>query len=153
MQAYPQATPLHVGEALAGAVHAVHDEPHVAMSMLLTHTPPHRWKPALHAKPHVVPSHVVVALAGAGAQGAHRVPHELVLVLLRHRPPQRWNPGLHVKPQMPAAHVAVALTGALQAVVQLPQKAGSVVVFTHCVPHRVGVVPEQPLEHEYTPPD
>jgi hypothetical protein len=46
----PQLTPLHVGEELAGAVHAEHDEPQLATLVLSTHAPPHSWKPALQSK-------------------------------------------------------------------------------------------------------
>lgn len=40
---------------------------------------PHLWKPALQVKPHEVPSHVAVPLAGA-PHGVQDVPHEEMLV-------------------------------------------------------------------------
>jgi hypothetical protein len=39
----PQLVPSHVAVEFAGGVHAEHDEPHVAVALLLTHTPPQLW--------------------------------------------------------------------------------------------------------------
>jgi hypothetical protein len=61
LQVIPQRTPSQVGVALAVAVHAVHDVPHDAGSVLLTHMPAQRWKPVSHAKPQLVPSQVALA--------------------------------------------------------------------------------------------
>jgi hypothetical protein len=39
----PQVVPLHVGVALAGAVHGVHDAPQVAMLVLAAQLLPQVW--------------------------------------------------------------------------------------------------------------
>jgi len=82
--------PSHVADELAGGAQGAHDVvPQLLVLLLLTHTPAHRWKPALQLKPHETPSHVAVAFAG-GAHGVHEAPHEAVLVLLEHAAPQVW---------------------------------------------------------------
>ena len=66
MQVKPHATPSHEAVAFAGgAAHGEQAAPHVAMLLLSTHTPLHKWKPPLHVNPQLVPSHVAVPFAGA----------------------------------------------------------------------------------------
>jgi len=76
-----------------GAGHAEHRAPHEVTLVLLTHAPPQTWNPALHAKPHDVPSHVAVAFAGA-AHPVQDAPQVVTAVLLTHVPPQSWSPTL-----------------------------------------------------------
>jgi hypothetical protein len=38
-----QLVPSHVGVALAGAGHALHDAPQLAVELLLAHAPPQLW--------------------------------------------------------------------------------------------------------------
>jgi hypothetical protein len=44
----PQFVPSHVGDALAGGTHALHDAPQLSTDVLLAHAAPHWWKPELH---------------------------------------------------------------------------------------------------------
>jgi hypothetical protein len=43
LHVYPQLVPLHVGCALAGVGHGVHDVPHELIEPLLSHALPHWW--------------------------------------------------------------------------------------------------------------
>ena len=75
----------------AGIAHATHeDEPHVATELLLTQTPPHRWYPTLHVKPHDTPSHVEVEFAGIAHATHDDVPHDETALLLTQAPLHRW---------------------------------------------------------------
>lgn len=58
--------PLHVGTALAGATHGVHEAPQVVTSALLTHWAPHAWKPLLHSNLHALCIHLTWPFATAG---------------------------------------------------------------------------------------
>jgi hypothetical protein len=81
LQDIPQLVPSHVGLALAVVVHAVHEAPQLAVSVLLTQALPQRWYPALHTKPQPVVPHVAVAFAGA-VQCVQVAPHAVASVLL-----------------------------------------------------------------------
>lgn len=85
-QTTTQAPLVQVTEPFAGATHVVHEGPQ-ASTPLARQTPPHSWKPALHAMPHELPLQVALPLGGTG-QGLHRLPHEFTLLLAAHRPPQ-----------------------------------------------------------------
>ncbi len=109
-----------------GVGHGVQEvAPQVATSVLLTQALPQRWNPELHAKSHVVPSHVAVAFAGT-MHGEQDVPHDVTLVLFAHElpvpPPHKWNPVLHVKPHDVPSHVGVALGGVGHGEQLRPQK-------------------------------
>lgn len=55
--------------------------PHVRLALLLTHRPPQRWKPALHAGTQLPRAlHVTLPLAGA-VHTVQVLPHELIFVL------------------------------------------------------------------------
>jgi len=85
----PHVVPSHEAVAFTGGEHGEHDAPHVAIELLDTHAPAHRWKPELHVNPQRMPSHVGVAFAGA-VHGPHDVPHVDTLESLAHAMPQRW---------------------------------------------------------------
>jgi hypothetical protein len=96
---------------------------------------------------------VEAALAG----GRQTLPHEPqlseLLVVLTSQPlvatrSQSPKPALHAKPQAPAAQVARALAGAVQALVQRPQLARSVLVLVQAPPQEV-----PPPGHAHTPPE
>jgi len=70
----------------------------------------------LHTKPHDVPSHVAVALAGAVHGVQDVVPHDAVLELLAQAAPQVWKPTLQANPHDTPSHVAVEFAGGEQAV-------------------------------------
>src|SRR5262249_47296436 len=90
LHASPHDTPSHVAPAFAGALHAVHDPPHVCGLTLLAHALPHAWKPALHAKRHCPEAHDAVAFMTSGqrvlqppqwvtlvCRSTHWVPHRV----------------------------------------------------------------------------
>jgi hypothetical protein len=79
----------------------------------------------LQAKPHVAPSQVGTALAGA-VQGVHDEPQVAGLLLLAQAPLQLWKLALQAKPQAPPAQVGVALGGAAQTLPHEPQLVTSV---------------------------
>jgi len=126
--------PLHAADPFAGIGQGVHEPPHVSGSALLTHAPPQRWKPALQAKPQLVPSHVADAFVGGAGHGAHDAPHEATLAFDAHEAPHAWKPVLHAKPQLVASHVALALSGGEQGLHDAPQV--MVLAFdAHAAPH------------------
>ena len=137
---------------LAGTGHAVHDVPHVAGELSATHTPLHRWKPALHAKPHTPAVQVAVALAGAGAHAVHDAPHVSGSASLTHAPAHRWKPALHAKPHTLAVHVGVALATLGQIMPQAPQFSGSVVGSTQLVPQASGAGDTHEAMHDAVVP-
>lgn len=77
--------PSQVAVEWAGGVQGAQEAPQVAVAVLLTQAPLHAWKPLLHVKPQLVPSHVAVPLATVG-QAVQLDPHEPVLLLARHAP-------------------------------------------------------------------
>ena len=85
----PQFVPSQVAVPFEGTLHAEHELPQFATLLLATHAAPHRWKPVLHVKSHVVPLHVEVALAG-GTHGVHEPPQVATLALLAHAPAHAW---------------------------------------------------------------
>ena len=102
----PHAPPPHVAcPAPLGTVHTVHAAPHCVASASAAHALPHLWKPALHAKPQLVPSHVAYPFAGV-PHGVHDVPHVSGLALSAHALPHAWYPELHANPHALDAHVA-----------------------------------------------
>jgi hypothetical protein len=131
----PQLVPSHVPTALAGTVHAVHEAPHVAGELLLTHAPAHSWNPALHVKPQLVPSHVAVASDGA-VQGVHDdVPHDAGEEFAAHVFPQTWYPALHVRPHVLAAQTGCPLASPGQTLPHEEQLFASLVVSVHLPAH------------------
>ena len=87
MHAKPQDAPSHVDVAfMGGAEHAEQLVPHDVTAVFETHWPLHRCVPATQVKPHVVPSHVAVELAG-GMHGAQLPPHEPGSLFERHNAP------------------------------------------------------------------
>lgn len=130
----PQVDPSHVGVAFAGGVQAMHDPPHVAVSVLLAHALPHAWKPVLHEKPHTVPSHADAPFAGA-KHGVQSPPQFETSVLLTHIPPQRWNPVLQTNPQLTPSHVAVAFAGGAAHGVQVIPHAARLVLLMQTPAH------------------
>jgi hypothetical protein len=66
----------------------------------LTQAPEHGLSPPLHEKPHEVPSHVSVAVAGGDGQAEQLVPQELIDVLLTHVPPQVCEPVGQAQPPL-----------------------------------------------------
>jgi hypothetical protein len=70
-----------VAVPLVGAAQAVQAVvPQLLMLVFDTHAVPHKWKPELHVKPHVVPLQVAVAFAG-GVHGVQNVPQVRMLEL------------------------------------------------------------------------
>ncbi len=64
--------PSQVAVALAGAAHGEQDDPHVAVALLLTQTPPQLWWPALQAETvHAPDEHAAVA-SGSKQPRPHR---------------------------------------------------------------------------------
>lgn len=70
----PHAPPVHVAEPPVGTLHGVHDPPQLAMSVLLTHFVPQRWKPLPHWSEQLPETQMGVPLAPA-AQATHVAPH------------------------------------------------------------------------------
>jgi len=90
----------------------------------------------VHAKPHAVPSHVVVARATT-MQGVQAVgPHDVVLRSLTHAPAQRWNPALQTNPHEVPLHVAEASAGIGQAVHAVEPQLAVLASDTHTPPQR-----------------
>lgn len=82
--------PSQVAVPLAGVAHGVHDDvPQLSGSVLLTQRLPQRWKPALHVKPHDVPSQVATEFAG-GTHAEHDAPQFAIDVLFTHAAPHWW---------------------------------------------------------------
>jgi hypothetical protein len=82
--------PSQVAEPFVGTAHAVHDVvPQLPIEPFETQAPPHRWNPLLHWNPHVVPSHVAIALAGA-VHGVQEVPQLATAVFEAQAFPQAW---------------------------------------------------------------
>lgn len=122
--------PVQVAVAPEGAVHGVHDVPHVCGLVSSAQPAPHAWNPPLHdqAQAKVEPegAHDAVALAG-GVQGVQEEPQVATLVSSAQADPQAWKPELHAQPQDPEPeHVALALAGAVQGVQDEPQLCGLV---------------------------
>lgn len=70
-----QAVPSQVTEPPVGFWHAVHEVvPQLPTSLLLTHLPPHRWYPVLHASAQFPPTHCAVPFTSVG-QAVHAIPH------------------------------------------------------------------------------
>jgi hypothetical protein len=120
-----QLVPLQVAVALAGGLHGVHREPHVATLVFDTHCPEHACIPAMQVKPQLVPLQVAVALAG-GAHGVQLVaPHEVTSVFATHDAPQRWNPGSQVKSHWPEVHAGCWCAAAGHTSHRAPQLVGA----------------------------
>jgi len=67
--------PKQVTEPPVGFWHAVHEVvPQLPTSLLLTHLPPHRWYPVLHASAQFPPTHCAVPFTSVG-QAVHAIPH------------------------------------------------------------------------------
>jgi hypothetical protein len=77
LQLNAQAVPLHVAVPFDGAVHAVHEFPHVLTDVLSAQAFPQAWNPLLQVNPHDVPLHVAVPLVGA-VHAVHEPPHVFV---------------------------------------------------------------------------
>jgi hypothetical protein len=78
--------------------------PQVATLSLRTQRSPQRWKPVLQVKPHCVPSHVGVALAGGAGHASHELPQLPMLLSSVHCCPHACCPVGHA--QVPALHAA-----------------------------------------------
>jgi hypothetical protein len=143
----PHAVPLQVSVPFAGdAGHALHDVPHVASAVLLTHAPEHRcWPDAQTHEPawQVLPP-------------VHALPHPpqfaLSVCSLTHALPQAVWPALQVKVHAPLTHAGTPLVGAdVHALPQVPQLV--VVVPDVSQPSRSGGVPalqsSSPALHVY----
>jgi len=90
LHAIPQAPAVHVALPLVGTGQAVHSVPHEFTLVSDKHAPLHRWKPALHTKPHAVPSQVTVEFAGGSPHGVHDAPHVAGSVFSAHDEPHAW---------------------------------------------------------------
>ena len=73
---------------LVGAWHAVHEVlslgPQVAMALLLTHLPPHRWKPLRHCTAHAPLTQTAAPFVSVG-QLTQLVPHPVGSLSTAHR--------------------------------------------------------------------
>jgi hypothetical protein len=85
----PQLAPSQVAAPFATAGQGAHAAPQVLTEALLTHAPPHRWKPGLQATPQLVPSQVATPFVGAG-HAVHEPPQVAGAELLAHAPPHVW---------------------------------------------------------------
>jgi hypothetical protein len=76
----------------------------------------------LQRKPHLTPSQVGVALAGAG-QRLQAVPQEFTLLLSLHSLlPHRWKPLRQANPQLLPSQLATALLGGLHGEQEVPHE-------------------------------
>jgi len=119
-QAKPQAVPLHVEKAFAGASQGVQLFPQEASESFDRHAPPQRWNPASQLKPQLVPSQLGAAFGG-GAHAVHDAPQVADAESETQASPQRWNPALQVKPQLVPSHVLVAFARTGHAPHEAPQ--------------------------------
>jgi hypothetical protein len=85
----PHVPPEHVAVAFAGAVHAVHDAPHVSGLVLSEHVPLQLWNPVLHAMPQLVPSHVAEPFDGT-LHAVHDAPQWVASEVGKHALPHWW---------------------------------------------------------------
>ena len=150
MHKIPQFLPSQLAVPCGTTEHGVQLAPQVRALVLLTQSPPQRWKPLLHWIPQLVPSHVALPFGGTG-HGEQLEPQLAGSAFSRHFAPHEWYPGLHRNPQTLPAHVAAPKVTSGQAFVQEPQWFGSVVSSTQVESQRVDVVPVQPLVQAYAP--
>jgi hypothetical protein len=92
-----------------GRLHAAHDPQCCGVfrsaSQPFIGLPSQSPKPATHAIPQLVPSHVGVAFGGMG-QGEHSRPQCCASRLFAQLPAQTWKPALHATPHEPLVQVA-----------------------------------------------
>jgi hypothetical protein len=113
-------------------------------SQPLAGSPSQSAKPAAHASPQRVPSHVGVAF-GPPVQGVHDVPQLSTDVLLEQTSPQRWKPVLQKTRHAPAAHVDSPFVTSGHALLHAPQWRWLDARLTHWLPQSVGASPVQPF--------
>jgi hypothetical protein len=136
-QVKPQTPAVHVVADACGRVgQAVHDAPHESTLLLLTHAPPHRWKPVLHAATPHAPA-VQLGVPFGTLQTKPQLPQfKTLLFRFVQAPPQiHENGALQLYEQLTPSQVGVAFAGAVQFVQEPPQCAGSD-VGKHAPPHR-----------------
>jgi hypothetical protein len=121
-QAPPQVPPVQVAVPPMGTAHAVHDEPHVATSVLLTHLPLQRWKPLAHESEHVPETQMGVPFAPVG-QAMQEVPHAVASLSRAQSDVHLCSPGPQVKSHVVPSQVAAsACAGTGQGVHDVPQE-------------------------------
>lgn len=118
--AHTGVAPLHVRVQSPQVVGAAR-----SASQPLVATPSQFAKPLAQLKPHVEPSQVATAPAGA-AQGVQLAPHDDSNVSETQRSPHRWKPARQVKPQAVPSQVASALGGGAHGEQAAPHVAGAV---------------------------
>ena len=136
--------------AFGGATHAVQLEPQVASAVFAAHAAPHTWYPALHARPHVVPSQVALPLVGL-VHAVHELPHDAVLEFDTQAPPHAWKPALHAKPHIVPSHVDVAFAGGTHGAHDALPHDAVLTLLTHAPAHAwkpaLHAKPHAPLTH------
>lgn len=88
-----------------GAVHGSQDVPQLAMLVLLTHLPAHRWNPVLQVNAHESPTHLATPFGSVG-QTWHVAPHRSGSSSRAQAIWQRWYPVMHWKSHFVPSQVA-----------------------------------------------